>query len=169
MKNVLMVDDEPDTLKAYATILKTEGFNVVVCNSMDAAIPFIYSRIFDIYIIDKSMPGGRHFGAIPQTEAGLTLYNFIRQDVKDRDSGIIVLSNYPQYQQDHWIELLENDVRLQTYDKLNGRDDRMESFMYNINFVCKDPEKKPFIKYLYQHEDTDRISPEFFWTHREIR
>lgn len=54
---VLLVDDEPKICAALAGALVSEGFDVVFVESGDEAIQAFRDGIFDIMLMDLSMPG----------------------------------------------------------------------------------------------------------------
>lgn len=58
MKNkVLLVDDEPDTLRTYADILTSGGYEVTVASSGDEAIGKVDGYRPDVILLDIMMPG----------------------------------------------------------------------------------------------------------------
>ena len=54
---VLVVDDEPDTLKTYADLLGTEGYDVHTAPSGDRALEMIDGWRPDLILLDIMMPG----------------------------------------------------------------------------------------------------------------
>jgi two-component system CheB/CheR fusion protein len=53
---ILLVDDEPELLEAFAEVLRTEGVIVTVADSADGALALARSESFDAIISDIAMP-----------------------------------------------------------------------------------------------------------------
>jgi len=56
-KSILIVDDEPDVLEAVSTLVRHEGYDVMLANSGERAIEILARRSFDLIMTDLSMPG----------------------------------------------------------------------------------------------------------------
>lgn len=57
MKRLLVVDDEPNLLRAVEACLKTEGYEVITARSARAALVRLTSFLPDLIISDIRMPG----------------------------------------------------------------------------------------------------------------
>lgn len=55
---ILCVDDNPDTLDLLTVILKQEGHQVVTTQSKTSGLIKAHSGIFNLYILDVSLPDG---------------------------------------------------------------------------------------------------------------
>jgi DNA-binding NtrC family response regulator len=55
--NVMVVDDEPESLRAIARILRTRGFQVATAASGSDALEHIKSQEVDVLLVDLVMPG----------------------------------------------------------------------------------------------------------------
>ena len=53
---VLIVDDDPDVLRAYTRILKGEGYDIRAATDGEAALEAVRSEAFDVLVSDISMP-----------------------------------------------------------------------------------------------------------------
>ena len=56
-EKVLVVDDEPDTLKTYADLLEAEGYDVRTALTGDMALGMINGYKPDVILLDIMMPG----------------------------------------------------------------------------------------------------------------
>ena len=56
-EKILIIDHEPDILKALETILKKEGYQVRSASGSEDAISVLKSEPFDLVIMDIRMPG----------------------------------------------------------------------------------------------------------------
>jgi DNA-binding response OmpR family regulator len=57
VKNILVVDDEPDMLLIIEEFLEKEGHNVLITNSGKEAIKIIKSRNIQLVLLDVMLPG----------------------------------------------------------------------------------------------------------------
>jgi DNA-binding response OmpR family regulator len=57
MKKILLVDDEPDTLRTYADILATEGYDVTTASDGRQVAAMIDGYRPDLILLDVMMPG----------------------------------------------------------------------------------------------------------------
>lgn len=81
MNQILVVDDEEDTVRLTQRILEAEGFQVIGCKSGDLALDLIENTYNDISLIllDIMMPG----------KSGFSVLESIKSD--DRFNGIKVI------------------------------------------------------------------------------
>jgi CheY-like chemotaxis protein len=54
---VLLVDDEPDTLKTYSDILDAEGYDVTTASEGEEALSLIDGYQPDVILLDILLPG----------------------------------------------------------------------------------------------------------------
>jgi CheY-like chemotaxis protein len=57
MKKILLVDDEPDTLRTYSDLLSSEGYEVATASSGDQATGMMSGYRPDLILLDVMMPG----------------------------------------------------------------------------------------------------------------
>ena len=56
-KTILIVDDEPEVLKAVSQLVRAEGYDVMLAESGDRALGILTRRSFDLILTDLMMPG----------------------------------------------------------------------------------------------------------------
>jgi len=117
--SVLLVDDEPLLLRAYARILENRGFEVQTASDGAAAAAMLAERRFGVILSDISMPG----------MDGLALLREVRK--RDLDVPVLLMTGAPALEtamealdngalrylvkpiaQPKLLEVLENAVRL---------------------------------------------------------
>jgi DNA-binding NtrC family response regulator len=81
--NVLVVDDEHTLRESCASLLRTEGFNVVVCGRGDEAVLLLKRQRFEIMLIDLYMP----------QVSGMEILRAARKD--SPDSIVILMTGNP--------------------------------------------------------------------------
>lgn len=57
MADILIVDDDVNLLRIFSRVLEKSGFHVDTCDNGDDAMTLASSRMFDLVIMDISMPG----------------------------------------------------------------------------------------------------------------
>ena len=82
MKNVLIVDDEPDLVELVSYNLKKEGFQVATAPDGGAALEKARKKNFDLIILDLMLPGIQ----------GIELCRILRNDPKTERVPIIMLT-----------------------------------------------------------------------------
>ncbi|MCX8069726.1 MAG: response regulator, partial [Thermodesulfovibrionales bacterium] len=80
--NILLVDDEQNTLKVISAILKKKGFDVITALSAEIAIEKLLDNNIDLVITDYKLPG----------KSGIDLVEIIAK--KNRNLPIIMLTAY---------------------------------------------------------------------------
>ena len=55
--SVLVVDDDPDVLRAVCRLLRSQGYSVTSTNNGAEAARFVHGRSFDVIVSDIKMPG----------------------------------------------------------------------------------------------------------------
>jgi len=99
--NILAVDDDKEFLTLLHDVLKDEGYEITVAESMSEAIAKVKDVLFDLIITDKNMPEPK----------GADLINKIKSI--SPDSKIIVLTGFGDVES--YLELMNLGI----YDYLN--------------------------------------------------
>ena len=99
--NILAVDDDKEFLTLIHDVLKDEGYEITVAESMSEAIAKVKDVLFDLIITDKNMPEPK----------GADLINKIKSI--SPDSKIIVLTGFGDVES--YLELMNLGI----YDYLN--------------------------------------------------
>jgi len=99
--NILAVDDDKEFLTLLHDVLKDEGYEITVAESMSEAIAKVKDVLFDLIITDKNMPEPK----------GADLINEIKSI--SPDSKIIVLTGFGDVES--YLELMNLGI----YDYLN--------------------------------------------------
>ncbi len=74
-KNILVVDDEPGTLKFVSHFLRKEGYEITEANDGAEAINLIDNSQFDLVLSDIRMPPGAPFNVSPALGSTLPCLN----------------------------------------------------------------------------------------------
>ncbi len=82
MKNVLIVDDEPDLVELVSYNLKKEGFQVATAPDGGVALEKARKKDYDLIILDLMLPGIQ----------GIELCRILRNDPKTERVPIIMLT-----------------------------------------------------------------------------
>jgi DNA-binding NarL/FixJ family response regulator len=92
-KRLLIVDDEPNLLKAIAAVMRGEGFEVMTaCNGKDAILQMARS-LPDLIVSDIKMPlmdgytFARHLRSAPHTELIPIVFLTAKDETEDRIEG----------------------------------------------------------------------------------
>ena len=56
-KTILIIDDEPEVLQAVATLVRHEGYDVMLAESGEKTLGILTRRSFDLILTDLMMPG----------------------------------------------------------------------------------------------------------------
>lgn len=56
-RRILIVDDEPDTLKTFSDLFESEGYEVTAAPSGEAALASVNGKRPDVILLDIMMPG----------------------------------------------------------------------------------------------------------------
>ncbi|MBI4471213.1 MAG: response regulator transcription factor, partial [Acidobacteria bacterium] len=73
LKKILIIEDDPDTQKGLATLLKAEGFLTNVVWYADAALPVVSRENPNIILLDLGLPGGGGFMVLERLKTHPTL------------------------------------------------------------------------------------------------
>ncbi len=80
---ILVLDDEPDTVKVLKQLLSREGYKVETAVTPEAGLELLASHQFHVLILDLRLPG----------MDGIEVLKRVRE--KDRDLAVIILTGYP--------------------------------------------------------------------------
>jgi EAL domain-containing protein (putative c-di-GMP-specific phosphodiesterase class I)/CheY-like chemotaxis protein len=105
---VLLVDDEPNIVRALARILAGEGYAVTTADDGQAALKLVESTTFDVIVSDIRMPG----------MDGLTLLRAIRG--KDLDVPVVFLTGSPAMET--VVEAMEHGAFRYLTKPVDGKD-----------------------------------------------
>ncbi len=84
MKNVLIVDDEQQTIEVFQAALSSLGYQVVVADNGKNALERIKNQKFDIIILDQMMPD----------MSGNDVIQILKQDEATKNIPVVILTNY---------------------------------------------------------------------------
>lgn len=93
MKRLLIVDDEPNLLRAVAAVLRGEGFEVFTARNGKEALIFIAKNIPDLIISDVRMPAmdgfmlARRLRSAPRTALIPIVFLTAKDETDDRVEG----------------------------------------------------------------------------------
>jgi CheY-like chemotaxis protein len=68
-KHILVIDDDPDALELFCTVLRTGGFTADGVDSADAAVERVRERVPDLLLIDYMMPEADGLTALQRCRA----------------------------------------------------------------------------------------------------
>ena len=86
MNTILIIEDDADIAFLVKTQLELAGYNALTCLSGDKAIEWISQKTFDLFIVDRLLPG----------KNGLELCRYIRQQPELKEKPIILLTALDQ-------------------------------------------------------------------------
>jgi DNA-binding response OmpR family regulator len=81
--NILIVEDEPDTVEMYRIVFEVEGYRVRVAYTISSAISALEEEKPDLVLLDVVM----------RDSSGLDLSNHIRESPELADIPVIIVSN----------------------------------------------------------------------------
>jgi diguanylate cyclase (GGDEF)-like protein len=91
--SILIVDDDPLILNTISRILKASNPNyfIITAEYADEAKNYLKQTFWDIILLDLSLPSSK--GGIPQSDNGLILLDFIKNEMKI-SSPVIAITGY---------------------------------------------------------------------------
>jgi DNA-binding NtrC family response regulator len=101
--NILIVDDNPGTCKAFKNILRRKGYHVIISETGEEAISQVKSNKFDIIFLDMKLP----------TMNGLETYLNIKKI--DPEATVIMVTAYRQEVDDLLQIALDNSAYASLY------------------------------------------------------
>ena len=84
MKNVLIVDDEQQTIEVFQAALSALGYQVTVADNGKNALEKVKNQKFDIIILDQMMPD----------MSGNDVIQILKQDEATKNIPVVILTNY---------------------------------------------------------------------------
>jgi CheY-like chemotaxis protein len=102
---VLLVDNEPEGLRALATLLTGWGVDVVTANCADVAIAVLSERNVDAWILDYHLDGG---------DTGVALRQRLRARFGERPAILVSADHGPELRAlavEHEIHLLHKPIK----------------------------------------------------------
>ncbi len=84
MKNVLIVDDEQQTIEVFQAALSALGYQVTVADNGKTALEKVKNQKFDIIILDQMMPD----------MSGTDVTQILKGDEATKNIPIVILTNY---------------------------------------------------------------------------
>lgn len=84
MKNVLIVDDEQQTIEIFQAALSSQGYQITVADNGKNALEKIKNKKFDIIILDEMMPD----------MSGNDVMQVLKQDETTKNIPVVILTNY---------------------------------------------------------------------------
>jgi CheY-like chemotaxis protein len=81
-KTILIVDDEPDTLTFFSSLLRDNGYETITAENGDAALAKVREARPDLITLDITMP----------ESSGVRCYRELRQSAEFRSIPVIVIT-----------------------------------------------------------------------------
>jgi CheY-like chemotaxis protein len=81
-KNVLIIDDEPDTLTFFSTLLQDNGYNTVTAGNGEEGLERLNEAIPDLITLDITMP----------EMSGVKYYRTLREHAEWKSIPIIIIT-----------------------------------------------------------------------------
>lgn len=117
VKRLLVVDDEPNLLRAVAAVLRGEGFEVSVARSGREALVCVAQNLPDLIVSDVRMPGmdgyalARKLRAAPHSAMIPIVFLTAKDEIEDRiegfRSGVDVYLTKP-FEPDELVAVIKN-------------------------------------------------------------
>jgi DNA-binding response OmpR family regulator len=86
MNTILIIEDDADIAFLVKTQLELAGYLAITCHDGDKAIEWITKKPFDLYIVDRLLPG----------KNGLEICRYLRQQSELKEKPIILLTALDQ-------------------------------------------------------------------------
>lgn len=81
-KNVLIIDDEPDTLTFFSTLLQDNGYNTITAENGEEGMKKLHESIPDLITLDITMP----------EMSGVKYYRTLRENEEWKSIPIIIIT-----------------------------------------------------------------------------
>ena len=78
MNTILIIEDDADIAFLVQTQLELAGYQAITCHDGDKAVEWISKKPFDLYIVDRLLPG----------KNGLEICRFLRSQVELKEKPI---------------------------------------------------------------------------------
>lgn len=92
-RRILLVDDEPDTLKVYTDILESEGYEVATAQSGERALELLDRARPDLILLDIMLPG----------KDGMEVAREIAEREETRDIPIVMITALDAFTTGQWL------------------------------------------------------------------
>ena len=89
-KNILIIDDEPDTLTYFSSLLQDEGFETRIAENGDEALKRVAEAKPDLITLDITMP----------ETSGVRCYRALRENEEYKDIPVIMVTGVSEKFQD---------------------------------------------------------------------
>ncbi len=89
-KNILIIDDEPDTLTYFSSLLQDEGFETTIAENGDEALKKVAEAKPDLITLDITMP----------ETSGVRCYRTLRENEAYKDIPVIMVTGVSEKFQD---------------------------------------------------------------------
>ncbi len=83
-RNVLIVDDSPDSARVIKLLLRTEGHLATTADDAESALDLVRTHAFDVALIDLTLPG----------ISGMELALALRQNPAFRDCLLVAVTGH---------------------------------------------------------------------------
>lgn len=84
MKNILITDDEQQTMTVFHAALSASGYKVVPAPNAMTALDLVKKTKFDLILLDEMMPD----------MSGNDVIERLKEDPETKDIPIVILTNY---------------------------------------------------------------------------
>lgn len=96
-KKILVVDDELDMRIFIATLVKTGGYQAIVCRNGQEGIRKAREEVPDLIVLDVMMPG----------DGGVKMYRDLKTDPALKAIPVLMLSGVQKKSFSHYIRMLK--------------------------------------------------------------
>lgn len=147
MRNILVIDDEPDMLENCERIIKRLGYNCITCNDSEKAIKLLESEQPDLILTDLKMPKKDGLAVIQEVKAinselpviVITGYGSVESAVKAMKAGAFDFIAKP-FSIDHFritVERALGQIQLKEENR-NLKTQLQEAYQFN-NIIGSSP------------------------------
>ncbi|MGQ9858519.1 MAG: response regulator [Thermodesulfobacteriota bacterium] len=81
-KKILVIDDEPDMVTFYTTVLEEKGYSVTGVNSAQEGLEFLQATRPDLILLDLIMP----------EKTGINLFRDLKKDERYKDIPVVLIT-----------------------------------------------------------------------------
>ncbi len=81
-KKILVIDDEPDMVTFYTTVLEEKGYSVTGVNSAQEGLEFLQVARPDLILLDLIMPD----------KTGINLFRDLKKDERYKDIPVVLIT-----------------------------------------------------------------------------
>ena len=119
MRSILIVEDNPDSLKLVSWVLRDAGYQFVAVTSAEQALAILEDGVFDLVLMDISLPGmngkeaTRRLRRDPRFRRlpiiAVTAHATIEEEREIRDCGVTAIETKP-IDETHLLTLIETGL-----------------------------------------------------------